>query len=67
MGETLSDWLSVPRTSFKDEIEYRIGFFLSTLPSKFARVYRSGWDKKRRDAMRRSVEASVRFELGNSK
>jgi hypothetical protein len=65
MGETLSDWLSVPRISLKDEIEYRGGFFLTNLPPRFARIYRSGWDQKRRDAMRRSVETSVRFELGN--
>jgi hypothetical protein len=66
MGDTLSDWLSVPRTTLRDEIEYKVGTTLANLPSQFARVYRKGWDKKRRDAMRRSVEAAVRYELGNS-
>ena len=65
MGKTLSDWLSVPRTTFRDEVEYKIGMTLANLPSLFARNYRRGWDAKRRDAMRRSVESAVRCELGN--
>lgn len=65
MGKTLSDWLSVPRTTFRDEVEYKIGMTLTNLPSLFARNYRRGWDAKRRDAMRRSVESAVRYELGN--
>ena len=65
MGKTLSDWLSVPRTTFRDEVEYKIGMTLANLPSLFARNYRRGWDAKRRDAMRRSVESAVRYELGN--
>lgn len=67
MGETLSDWLSVPRTSFRDELEYKIGFTLANIPPRFARMYRRGWDEKRRDAMRRSLEAAMSYELGNRK
>ncbi|OCL08827.1 hypothetical protein AOQ84DRAFT_292358, partial [Glonium stellatum] len=67
MGKTLSDWLSVPRTTFRDEVEYKIGMTLTNLPPRFARIYRKGWDMKRRDAMRRSVESAIRYELGNRK
>lgn len=67
MGETLSDWLSVPRTSFRDELEYKIGFTSANIPPRFAGMYRRGWDEKRRDAMWRSLEAAVSYELGNRK
>ena len=65
MGETLSDWLCVPKATWKDDWMYHVGFKLTNLPGKFARIYRKGWDEKRRKVMRKSVEAAVRFELGN--
>jgi hypothetical protein len=67
IGPSLSDWLSIPRSSLRDEMSYQIGFGLANVPLRFARIYRKGWDEKRRDAMRRSVEFAVRYELGNRK
>jgi hypothetical protein len=67
VGPSLSDWLSIPRSSLSDEISYQIGFSLANFPPRFARIYRRGWDEKRRNAMRRSVEFAVRYELGNRK
>lgn len=65
MGETLSDWLCVPRATWRDELAYHALFKMANLPALFARVYRRGWDKKRREVMRKSVEKAVRYELGN--
>ena len=65
LGPSLSDWLSIPRTTWLDRVRLHVGYTLVNIPSRFARIYRSGWDAKRRDAMRRTVEVAVRSQLGN--
>ena len=47
-------------------MQYRVGMYFVHLLSLFSRVYLARWDAKRREAMRISVEFSVRQELGNS-
>ena len=66
-GKTLSDWLSIPNSSWIYWARYRFGTWLSSLPPRFARAYRSSWDAKRREIMMRSLDASIKFELGNRK
>lgn len=40
---------------------------MSSLPPRFARIYRSAWDEKRRNAMMQSLEGAIKFELGHRK
>lgn len=65
MGPSLSDWLSVPRTSWYEWFKLHIGFAIINIPPKFAQVYRAGWDARRRKAMQDSVEAAIIVELGD--
>lgn len=65
MGPSLSDWLSVPQTSWIQWFKLHIGYAIVNIPPKFAQVYRKGWDARRRRAMQNSVEAAVVVSLGD--
>jgi hypothetical protein len=65
MGPSLADWLSVPIPNFRTEVEYKVGTFVTNIPPRFSRMYRQGWDERRRDAMRKSIVFMVSWELGN--
>lgn len=67
IGPTLSDWLSVPKTSWSEWFKLHIGYAIVNIPPQFAQVYRSGWDARRRRAMQNSVEAAVIEMLGHRK
>lgn len=65
MGPSLADWLSVPRTSWMEWLKLHIGFAIGNIPPKFAQIYRSEWDARRRRAMQNSVEAAIIMTLGD--
>ncbi|KAI5360183.1 putative ER-bound oxygenase mpaB/mpaB'/Rubber oxygenase, catalytic domain, rubber oxygenase Lcp [Septoria linicola] len=51
MGDTLADWLSVPRTPLIKWVLLHVGFIVVNIPATFGQYYRAGWDRKRRAAM----------------
>ncbi|EME39927.1 hypothetical protein DOTSEDRAFT_82677 [Dothistroma septosporum NZE10] len=63
-GPTLSDWLSIPTTTWFETAQMRLGYFLGALPPRFGRIWRAGWDLKRREAMEASVKGAVELALG---
>lgn len=65
MGDTLADWLSVPRTSLIKWVLLHVGFVIVNIPATFGQYYRAGWDRKRRAAMQESVQVAVYSALGN--
>ncbi|CAK1363021.1 unnamed protein product [Cercospora beticola] len=67
MGETLADWLSVPRTSLPRKVYLYTSFAVLNIPPTFSQYYRSGWDAKRRNALQRSAELATYELLGDRK